>query len=328
MGALASGWLKRAYRWYREPVFANKNIRGVLFALIGGISWGFSGACAQYLFARYDVDPLWLSSVRMLFAGLVLCVFSLVVCRAPFLALWKRPKTVVQLVVVALFGLMACQLTYLLTIQNSNAGTATVIEYIGPVLVVFYLCARTRRAPTLREIAAMVLVVTGTYLLATHGNPATMVLSPAGLFWGLVSAVAYAGYMLLPRKLMLHFGSVPVVAGGLLIGGVFLSLVVQSWNYDTGFDLTGYLVLFVGLVFFGTIVGFSLFFQAVKDIGAAKAGLISSIETVSATLFAVLWLGTSFAWIDIVGFAFIMSTVFVLAKHPGDGDLPAAEGIK
>ena len=83
-------------------------------------------------------------------------------------------------------------------------------------------------------------------------------------------------------------------------------------------------MLFVGLVFFGTIVGFTLYFQAVKDIDAAKTGLIASIETVSATLFAVLWLGTAFSWIDIVGFVFIMATVFVLAKHPGDGDIKSA----
>lgn len=84
---------------------------------------------------------------------------------------------------------------------------------------------------------------------------------------------------------------------------------------------SGFIVLFVGLVFFGTVVGFSLFFQSINDIGAAKAGLMASIETVSATAFAVLWLGTSFVWIDIVGFIFIVATVFVLAKHPGDPDM-------
>ena len=300
----------------------NKNIRGVVFALIGGIGWGFSGACAQFLFTYYDANPLWISSVRMICAGVVLSLFALIAYRGPFLALWKRPSTVAQLVVVAIFGITACQLTYLLAIQNSNAGTATVIQYIGPVLVVFYLCIRTHRAPTVREIAAMALVISGTFLLATHGNPTTMVLSPAGLFWGIVSAFTYAMYTLIPRKLMLHFGSVPVVAGGLLLGGIILSVGIQSWTVDPGFDMRGWAMLLVGLVFFGTIVGFTLFFQAIKDIGAAKSGLISSIETVSATLFAVLWLGTAFTWIDILGFVFIMATVFVLAKHPGDGDLP------
>lgn len=314
---MALVWLE----WYVSAVIVSKNIRGFAFALLGGIGWGFSGACAQFLFSHYDANPVWISSVRMLFAGIALCLFALVVARGPFLAMWRNARTVGKLVVFALFGLAACQITYLFAIQNSNAGTATVIQYIGPVLVVFYLCARTHRPPSKREIIAMVLVVSGTYLLATHGNPATMVLSPAGLFWGLVSAVTYAMYSLLPRRLMLRYGSVPIVAGGLLVGGIIFSVGIQSWTVDPGFDAAGWVLLFVGLVFFGTIVGFTLYFQAVKDIGAAKTGLIASIETVSATLFAVLWLGTAFSWIDIFGFVCIMATVFVLAKHPGDGDI-------
>ena len=148
-----------------------------------------------------------------------------------------------------------------------------------------------------------------------------MVLSPEALFWGLVSAFAYMIYSLLPRRLMFHYGSVPVVASALLIGGIVFSILLQSWAHIPPMEPSGFIVLFVGLVFFGTVVGFSLFFQSINDIGAAKAGLMASIETVSATVFAVLWLGTSFVWIDIVGFIFIVATVFVLAKHPGDPDM-------
>lgn len=237
------------------------------------------------------------------------------------MALWKSPQYLVRLIIFSIFGLAFCQITYLLTIQYSNAGTATIIQYIGPVLTVFYLCFLARRFPTKRENLALVCVIIGVFLLATHGNPAVMVLSPEALFWGLVSAFAYMLYSLLPRKLMFRFGSVPVVAAALLIDGIAFTLALQSWTKIPTMDASGYVVLFVGLVFFGTVVGFSLFFQAVKDIGAAKSGLMASIETVSATAFAVLWLGTSFAWIDIVGFVFIMATVFILAKHPGDPDM-------
>ena len=299
----------------------SRNIRGIIFALLSGISWGFSGACAQYLFGAYGLDPLWISSVRMLFAGLMLAVVALIGFRGAFMALWKSPQYLVRLIIFSIFGLAFCQITYLLTIQYSNAGTATIIQYIGPVLTVFYLCFLARRFPTKRENLALVCVIIGVFLLATHGNPAVMVLSPEALFWGLVSAFAYMLYSLLPRKLMFRFGSVPVVAAALLIDGIAFTLALQSWTKIPTMDASGYVVLFVGLVFFGTVVGFSLFFQAVKDIGAAKSGLMASIETVSATAFAVLWLGTSFAWIDIVGFVFIMATVFILAKHPGDPDM-------
>ena len=225
----------------------SKNIRGFCFALLGGISWGFSGACAQYLFHHYNVDPLWVSSVRMLCAGIVLCAFALAIARGPFLAMWRNRSTVASLVIFSVFGLASCQITYLLAIQNSNAGTATVIQYIAPVLVVLYLCVRSHRRPLKREVLAIALVMMGTFLVATHGNPNSLALTPAGLFWSLVSAVTYAMYTLIPRRLMLHYGSVPVVAGALLIGGIMLSIVLQSWTVNPGFDFSGWLLLFFWL---------------------------------------------------------------------------------
>lgn len=292
----------------------SKNIRGTIFAFLGGIGWGFSGACAQLLFRDYQLNPLWLSSIRMLCAGIVLVVFALIVRRKPLLQLWKSPRYMMWLLLFTVAGLAFCQITYLLAIEHSNAGTATVLQYIGPVMIVLFLCFKGHRKPTGKEIAAMILVVSGTFLLATHGNPGNMALSPLGLFWGITSAFALMLYTLIPGGLMLRFGNIPVVASGLLLGGIFLSLGLQSWTIDPHMTISGYLIMFVGLVFFGTILGFSFYFQAVTDIGAAKTSLIASVETVSATLFAVLWLHTNFTWIDIVGFIFIMATVFLLTK--------------
>ena len=38
-----------------------QKIRGFLFALFGGILWGFSGTCGQYLFTFEDLDSEWLT---------------------------------------------------------------------------------------------------------------------------------------------------------------------------------------------------------------------------------------------------------------------------
>ena len=107
-----------------EPDMAlSKNTRGVFFAIAGGIGWGFSGACAQFLFQEYGLDPLWLTSTRMTCAGLALIVVALVVvstrAEGPFLFMARYRAA------YGVFDIrpMLCQLTYLVAIQYSNAGT-------------------------------------------------------------------------------------------------------------------------------------------------------------------------------------------------------------
>ncbi len=303
----------------------SKDVRGVVLALAGGVIWGFSGACAQYLFGMYGLDPIWLTTVRMLCAGVLLLSVVLAVKRADLFRMLKSPASLARLAVFSIFGLMLCQFTYLEAIKYSNAGTATVLEYIGPVLIVVATCFAGRRLPTARELVAMVCVVIGTFLLATHGNVGSLVLSPQAIFWGLTAAVTVAIYTITPGDLMKTYGSLPVVACGMLIGGAVLGVVSQAWLAapvfgEGGLDAKGLVVLLVGLTLVGTAIGFSTYLQAVSDIGAARASLLASIETVSATAFAVLWLGTSFESIDFVGFAFIMITVFLLANFKGDAD--------
>lgn len=287
---------------------------GVVFALVGGIGWGFSGACAQFLFGSYGIESLWAAVVRLLGAGVLLMAVASVRFRKDLRALWSCPRDVAHLVLFAFAGLAFCQTAYLLAIENSNAGTATVLQYIGPVIIVVFVCLKGRKAPTLREAAAVAFVIAGTFLVATHGNPATMVLTPAGLAWGLLAALGVALYSLLPVNLMLRYGSVPVVGSAMLLGGIVMFVAMRAWETNVSLDATGWLALLGGLVFIGTVVGYTFYLQGVSMIGASKASLVASIETVSATLFAVLWLGTAFSWIDIVGFVFIMATVFLLAK--------------
>lgn len=301
---------------------ANKHTRGVVLALIGGTGWGFSGACSQYLFA-YGVDPVWASAVAMMCAGAALVAYLLVMRRANLRALWSDPRAVARLVLFSLAGLTLCRVTYLLAIQHSNAGTATVLQYVGPVLIVVASCFAGRRFPSVRELVAVICVVAGTFLLATHGDPTTMALSPEGVFWGLSAAAAVALYSLLPGTLMKNHGSIAVVGSGLLIGGVALYLVSGAWNLTPALDAGGLLAMYGGLTGIGTLLGFTAYLSAINNIGAAKASLIASVETVSATACAVFWLHTSFAPMDFVGFVLIMATVFLLARF--DGGEPSVE---
>lgn len=250
----------------------------------------------------------------MIVAGAILMLYVAARKRELLLSLLSNPRSVARLVLFSLVGLTLCRVTYLLAIQYSNAGTATVLQYVGPVLIVVASCFSKRRLPSAKESVAVACVVAGTYLLATHGNPSTMALSFEGVFWGLSAAVAVAIYSLLPGSLMKKYGSVSVVACGLLLGGVVLYLGAGCWNRAPELDVAGLLAMYGGLTGIGTLVGFAAYLTAINDIGAARASLLASVETVSATLCAFFWLHTEFVAMDLLGFALIMATVFLLAK--------------
>ena len=53
------------------------NTFGVIIALLGGILWGFSGVCGQYLFNEKGVSADWLVPYRLFLAGGVLVIYYL-----------------------------------------------------------------------------------------------------------------------------------------------------------------------------------------------------------------------------------------------------------
>lgn len=290
----------------------NSHTLGLFSALLGGSLWGFSGACGQFLFSNYVIDPSWLTALRMVTAGLILTLYSVFAHRGALKGIFASPRDTFQLLKFAIPGVMLAQYTYLVAISHTNAGTATVLQYTMPVIILAYVCLTSRRRPARNELAAMALALAGVFIIATHGNPTTMVLTPEGLVWGLVSAVTMAMFTVLPRDLMRRFGSVPVVGSGMLVGGLILSFPAGLWTYRPELDGAGCFGLF-GIVILGTVVAFTLYLSGVRLIGAVKTSLLASVEPVAATALAVLWLGTDILPIDLVGFAAIIAAVVIVS---------------
>lgn len=289
----------------------NKTARGILCTLTGGIMWGFSGTCGQYLFTFKKLDSGWLTVTRMLLAGVVLLIYGFLTQKKAMKGILRDRNDLVRLVIFAIIGLSFCQFTYLTAISYSNAGTATVLQYLGPVLIMIVSCAMAMRLPSGKEAAAIALAVCGTFLLATHGNIRTLVISPRGLFWGLSSAVAMMLYTMMPGRIIGKWGSTAVTGYAMLTGGIFLFFVTKYWTVKVAFD-PGTVLGLATIVLIGTALSFTLYLQGVSDIGSVKASMIACVEPVSATVISALWLGTAFTAVDIAGLAAIIVTVLLL----------------
>ena len=289
-------------------------LKGFSFTLIAAVLWGASGTFGQFLFQQRGINVEWLITVRMLVSGFCLLLFGWMREKTAIFSVWRNRKDALQMIAFSLGGMLAVQYTYFAAIRHSNAATATVLQYAGPVIIAVYLAFKYRRIPAPAELLAVILAALGVFLLVTHGNIHTLAISRMALFLGLAAAVALAVYTLQPVKLLSKYNSLVVTGWGMFCGGFAFSFVKAPWNMEGQWD--GKTFLYTGLIIvFGTLIGFYLYMTAVKIIGAQKASLLASAEPLAATVLAVWWLNTPFLAMDWIGSFCIIITVFLLGRN-------------
>lgn len=287
---------------------------GIFITLVGGILWGFSGACGQYLFMQKGVVADWLVPYRLFLAGVALVGFYAIKSPRNFTKPILDLPLLPQLFIYGIFGMMMTQYGYFASIELSNAAVATAIQYSAPAMILLIVCVTERKFPKPVELIALILATLGVILLATHGDLSSLVISQKALFYCLLSAIGVCIYTLVPTKLNQKYPVGLNLGWGLIIGSLVLAPYTKVWQLDGVSDTQGLLALF-GVVVFGTILAFSFFMTGVKMIGASKASLIACIEPVSAAFFAYFWLKTELVFIDFVGFVLIISCIFLLSKR-------------
>ena len=285
---------------------------GMLTTFVGGTLWGINGVMGSFLFLYKNITTNWLIPYRLVLAGLLLLGYLYYKKRTQIFDILKNPKDLIQILLFGLIGMLGTQYTYFSAIQFSNAAIATVLTYFGPTLVLIYMCLREKRKPLKYEIVSICLSSFGVFLLATHGDITSLQISFKALVWGILSALSVVFYTVQPESLLKKYGASIVVAWGMMIGGIFITFVTKPWNISVTFDFVTFLVLML-IIVFGTIIAFILYLTGVNIIGPTKASIIACIEPVAATICAILFLGVSFGFLDLIGFICIISTIFIVA---------------
>lgn len=289
-------------------------LRGVVCTALGGICWGFSGTCGQYLFSQWPgLSSLWLTCLRLLSAGVILIAVAAIRQPDHLRAIWRDRRDAVEVVLFGLLGLLPCQYAYMTAISYSNAATTTVLQNVSLVIVMLIACCTARRLPTRIELLSLVLAGFGVWIIATGGDPRHMVLSPQGLFWGMVTAAGITVYTVLPRRLLSRWSREAVNGWAMFIGGAALNLMCRSWTFTVDLPLKGWLAV-AAIVVLGTVMSLTLFSQGISDIGPVKTAMLATTEPMSAAVFSAVWLGTRFSAADLIGFACIITTIFLLSK--------------
>ena len=257
--------------------------------LLGASLWGFSGTAAQGLFERFHFPVLGLVTVRLLVGALLIFVFS---PRAP------RPRFSPLFLALAIFGLAGSQVTYLEAIQFSNAVTATLLQFLFLPMVAVYEVARGSLQWSLRWTAILSLAAGGTFLLVVKIGAGSLgiLVTPAGITFGLLAAVAGAFYTVLGGRFARESGPWAVTSWGFLLGGlVTLPLGVYSF---LGFGPPGTLpagvemaVLLAVVIVCGTVLAYGLYLIGLRGLPPTEVGVAGAFEPITAAVATYLFLG-------------------------------------
>ena len=279
--------------------------------LIAAVLWGSSGVCAQYIMEQSQMSSQFLTMTRLLFAGLILLTLSFVHGDRIF-RIMKNRKDALSLLFFTLVGALTVQLSFLMTIEKSNAATATVLQFLAPTIIVAWFSLVRKSRPGMLVFAAIGTSLIGTFLLVTHGNPTSLSISGGALFWGIVSAFTAAFYTTYPSQLIARYGTLPIVGWSMLIGGAVL-LPFYAGQGES-FTLSGNVVLaFVYLVVIGTSLTFSLYLKGAQMIGGPRASILSCAEPLSSAFLSLLLLGITFTLPDWLGTLLILSSVILIS---------------
>lgn len=286
-----------------------KKSKGLWMAIIGASFWGGSGVAAQYLFANTSMTAIWLVTVRLLFGGGIMLLIGLARHRDQIKAILSNKRDIAILVIFAFLGNFNSQLTYMLAVQTSNASTATIIQYLSPVLIILWLAFRNREWPRRIDVISIIFALVGTFLLVTGGRLDALTITPNALMWGSSAALAASIYTLAPRSLLARYDTITVCGMAMFLGGLCISpnLFLTPVPHFTGLEWLDLIYIIV----FGTMMAYTFFLGSVKYISPALTGMLSAFEPLVATFLTVTLLGTKLTSITLLGSFLIIFGILI-----------------
>ncbi|MGX7048919.1 transporter [Lactococcus piscium] len=290
--------------------------RGTIYAILAGVFWAFSGIFGQLFFQSYADNAMWITSFRLLVAGVILLVVSYLSKPSAFFDILKDKKNIPELISYAIFGVLMLQLSFYESIQVSSAATATVLQFTSPVFLLLYLVIFKHQKLNLKVVVLVIVAMLGIFLLTTHGNLVTMTITPLGLGLGLLSAIAVGTCAIIPKRLLQTFDVLNVTGWGMTIAGVVMNIVHPVWVIDFKLTPKSFL-LALGVAVIGTAIAFMFNMSAIKYISPVVASVCSAMEPILASVFSIFLFGMSFDLLTGLSMLAVLISVIMLSLEEG-----------
>ena len=303
-----------------RPLARERPLVGYAFVVAGALFGGVNASVAKIVIVSAELPAIRLAQLRAV-AAAVLLLAGLFLLRGRRIVPTRR-----ELPFLALFGvvgLAVTQFAYLVTLERLQVGVALLIVNLAIVLVAVWGRFVGNEPIRGRLWIAILLALGGLVLVveAWQGSALDML----GVGVGLVTALAYASYILMADRNAASGGHASVlVAWGLVFATIFWAIVQPWWTFPFGVlagetALGGRLgeeaapvaLLVLYLVAFGTVGVYVLYAAALRYIPPTHVVVAAVLEPVFGAIVAFAWLAETLSPLQLAGGVLVLAAVLL-----------------
>lgn len=272
--------------------------RGDVLAVSSAVLFGVSGTIAADAFDSFT--PMQIAQFRSTVAAMLLGALA-----------YRRRQTSTggRLPALMLLGgfLAAVTISFYWAIERLGVGPGLTIQFLAPILVLFWMRFAQRRLVPGSAWAAAGIAVAGTALITQAW--AFDELDLVGVAAAFGSSVSFAGYLVTGEYLGRRVAGLAVGAYGFAFSALVL-LIVAPVTLPQG-DLVGWSQLW-WVAIGGTVVPFMMSFTALRVADPGRVGVLQSLEPAIGAGSAWIVLGQVLSAVQVTGAIAVVAAVAVI----------------
>ncbi len=297
---------------------SGSKIQGISLVLLAGFLWGTMAPVGKFL-SLERTDTMTVVFSRAFLAGIA--AFLFMAWRAPH-NLRLKASQLPLLSFYSLFGVSAMYCGFFMSLNFLSVALTEVIFFSYPLLIVllspFITGERPERVEALGAALIFLAVILAVLPSLLSGG---LSLSLKGLGWAALSAFGMTFYSLFAR--MAARGG-RVSQGTLFVYGMIFGAVIMGLGktFSTGWgDLASLSrgqvgwILYLSLV--ATLVGYASFYIGLRHVTAATAGVIGTVELVTAFALSFFIMGQSVTLNELAAATLIIFSIALVSIRKG-----------
>jgi drug/metabolite transporter (DMT)-like permease len=276
---------------------------------LSAVFWGGTFVAARIV-ARH-VGPFSASFLRFCIASVCLVVL-LRLKEGAFPRL--RRHQVIPAILLGMTGVLAYNVFFFLGMQTVDAGRASLIVATNPLFTGLLAAYFFREPLNPAKVLGIFLGLAGAILVISRGDPLGLLAGGVGRgeMYIAGTVASWVAYTLIGKVILKDFSPLAAVTYSCLIGAAALfpfALLEDLPALIGGFHPEDWAGI-VFLAFFGTVLGFSWYYQGIRAIGPSRASLFINFVPVSGVFFGWLLLGEAVNLSLAAGAALILTGVY------------------